>query len=634
MRHPWLFALLVGLLAGLVGDSLRWVAPTGAWAAALPWMSATAWNPAEWVLHLSAAVFGVAGAWIGYAVSGTLRAASLMAAGTALCFSGSAAVALHKIGFDPFPSSIALMLGGLVGWAVGRSRLSLAAQLPVIFSGRISAEQMQKLRQSRPLPDLQCENRPVVVITLRILNEQEVRKLIGPAAVLKLAEEFRQRAVSGLLARGALLLPGATQAIQACFGVPLEGKNDVREGCQAALLLLGMMREFVGQRNPNGGGRLRFGIGVCQGLAASGLVNGEYQTEGDVLERSRHLADANDAWLTGVLTDAKTLSLAGVGFLSRPIDSMIVGTEEEVMDLMELCPAVEMDELPAQRERMERFAQGVGLLRSGNAAAALEQFQQCEPRDGTEDVTLALFLEAAAAGLPDPATPVPQPATAKAATGKVPVTALLEAALAPPPTTPAPAPAPSPVPPAAEVEQTATPSERPVAAPLPPQNPDNQPTEAGNAEATTAAVSAPDEATPPPPEEAAAPPVQAEPQPLSSLPAFVTRALNSPRPPVGKAPILRETFSKSVVPRKSFGRGRRVGDMFESVAAREESAPADAAAAQPDLFAALDSGGSPAAQPDGPSPDPAKGGAARVVKAKQPPESAGKRKKQHRRKKK
>lgn len=420
MLSPVPIVFLSGCLTGLVADAFRWIFSTTEAAARLPWMPEGGVAGPGWLLTLLACVLGAVFAWLGYTVRGRWRAVILLLGGTVLCFTGSASLALHGAAFDPYPAAAACLLGWLVGWGFSRSPLSKKSDLSATFTGRLSPEMLRKLTQMKPPPDLSGENRPVTVLTCRMLNEGAVRQCIGPAAFLKLAEEFRQRAHSALLSRQALLVPGPTELIQACFGLPVAEKSYARDACQAALLLQSVLREFIGQRNPRGGGALQFGIGLSSGTAASGMLGGDYQILGSVMEMSHQLSNANSSWHTGILTDAETLRLAGPGLLTRPIDSLLSPDFDEPIDLSELVQPCDVEDLPGLRERLAAFAEGVEHLRAGQAAEAADSFDRANPTDGTEDLTVGLFLEAARRSSSGRRadSPTPQPAPKPAAKPK------------------------------------------------------------------------------------------------------------------------------------------------------------------------------------------------------------------------
>lgn len=228
---------------------------------AMPWQGANS-TPLSWGLALSIALVAAAlAAWMVRAIPSP-RSWVLVAVAVTLCFTGSAAVALHDVAFDPLTPAFAILLGSLGGWFMSRKPASEA------------------------IADQAVENRPVFVLTVGLVEAAALRARLGPNAFLTLAAAFRKRAASLLQARQALVLPGSGDSLQACFGVPHASANDAENAAQTSILLARALAEFFRQQSsppPS------CSIALKHGTATTGVVDGTYEVVGEVLEECRHL---------------------------------------------------------------------------------------------------------------------------------------------------------------------------------------------------------------------------------------------------------------------------------------------------------------------------------------------------------
>ena len=279
--------LLLGLIAGILGDASRWALGTGDWASVLPWLKDSEWVAPHLVTKIVHIVLGMAAAWVAFTVP-LRRALALMLLALVLCFTGSAALSLHEIVLDPFPPAFSLLLGTLAMWLVKKRRQAAHPPLEELFDGRLSEESIRKLSSTITTDDLAGENRPIIVLTCNIHDAAELRRKIGPSAFLTITGEFRKRATSLLLTRRALLLPGSGEMVQACFGIPKADSSDADVAAESASLLLAALNEYFRQQPAP---RPEFSVTLLQGIAATGIVDGVYEVAGDVLEQCRHLCE-------------------------------------------------------------------------------------------------------------------------------------------------------------------------------------------------------------------------------------------------------------------------------------------------------------------------------------------------------
>ena len=279
--------LLLGLIAGILGDASRWALGTGEWASVLPWLRDSEWVAPHLVTKIIHILLGLAAAWVVFTVP-LRRALVIVLLALVLCFTGSAALSLHEIVLDPFPPAFSLLLGALAGWLMKKRRQAGHPPLEELFDGRLSEESIRKLSSTITAEDLAGENRPIIVLTCNIHDAAELRRKVGPSAFLAITGEFRKRATGLLLTRRALLLPGSGEMVQACFGVPKADASDAAGATESGSLLLAALNEYFRQQSAP---RPEFSVTLLQGIAATGIVDGVYEVAGDVLEQCRHLCE-------------------------------------------------------------------------------------------------------------------------------------------------------------------------------------------------------------------------------------------------------------------------------------------------------------------------------------------------------
>jgi hypothetical protein len=84
------------------------------------------------------------------------------------------------------------------------------------------------------------------------------------------------------------------------------------------------------------------------------------------------------------------------GLYTRLIDVMPLPHLPEEQQIMELRSfSGELEDLPAFRDRLAAFSEGVELSRAGDASAAVEAFLRAMPQDGSEDLAAEHFLSEA-----------------------------------------------------------------------------------------------------------------------------------------------------------------------------------------------------------------------------------------------
>ena len=284
-RRPEMNLLALALLAGTVGSVVFWM--TTVWKISMPWNQGLTlpshFGPTCTVLLLLA----VASAWIRHAVPGP-RAWLLLGIAAALCFTGSAALSMHGISFDPLSAALSLLLGGaLTSWWNGRSN-GPSLPRPKLVTEQTAEPETMALADDLEEPSLAFAERPVFILTCCLKDNAPLRKKLGPFEFLTLTREFRRLANALLETRRALVLPGTGETVQACFGIPVAGDDDGPWAAETARLLAFALKDFTPTETS---GTLPCGFSLLHGQATTGLGEVSYEVSGTLLETARIAAE-------------------------------------------------------------------------------------------------------------------------------------------------------------------------------------------------------------------------------------------------------------------------------------------------------------------------------------------------------
>jgi class 3 adenylate cyclase len=365
-RGPSLSGLITGMLSAVAVAALAWVPGAGEAAGVF---SDTDVKAAPEVTFGIAALAGVGGAWVGWALDSWKRRLVLLIAGLALAGTQSALLARNfDVAWEPF-SLAAALCAGLVTSGLLTPR---GAGVERFFHGRLARAQVQRLSAAQSWEFLLPDEREAAVLTCRMLNETALREQMSAREFLKLMEAFRDKSSQVLLEHGALLDAPESGMVRAFFGLPLAVENHADKAAVAGLALAEAMRQFAIVHMHRDRPPVECGIGITCGTLTAGVTGEVYSAAGDTVEQSRWLAALNAEYHTAILTDGAAHLTAG-NTEDRPLEILNPpeGAAVEVYQLLATRGGLSREALA----RRDAFRDAVMLLRAGHAEDALIRFE-------------------------------------------------------------------------------------------------------------------------------------------------------------------------------------------------------------------------------------------------------------------
>ncbi len=387
----------MGVLLVCGGAACAWWPQWGEWARAL-WQAGV-WRVSLEVTAAAAAIAGMGAFFLSRALAGGGQRVALWAGVAALAVCQAWLMGARGIGWEPWSWLATTALGmALGGWDAGVDSHGVRW-----FLGRLSGERLARLRGVSPSCYLSPEQRPATILTVRLLNDTQLREQLDAPQFLRLCDRVGLLAGEVLRGHGALTESPEAGTVRGFFGLPLAEGNHAVAACQAAFAVEESLRALAtyALTLTNKAGHLaklvipEIGVGITSGVLTAGLSGGHYSAAGDAVEQSRWLAGLNAEYQTRLLLDDETRSLsAESGMLARPLE--ILNPPEGA--------AVAVDELRAPpyglsiaaMERLAAYGDGIALLRGGYAADALLRFDHARAGLEKPDVVLERFATEAA----------------------------------------------------------------------------------------------------------------------------------------------------------------------------------------------------------------------------------------------
>lgn len=340
---------------------------------------------------LSAAVCGIAAAWVGSAVAPRRTAWGLATAACLLTLTQSMLMALRQTAWEPVPAIVAIIAGCLAAsWRISPEGAA------TLFQDRVSPALLKKLSECRNLSFLSPDQRQGTVLTCRMLNEGILREILPAPDFLKLCGNFRTRAGEVLLRHNACLDPTESTGLRAFFGLPLASATAGDDAVHAAMELEAV---FHSRPPPSGESAEKStsaplcGVGLATGTLTAGLTGNTYSVVGDAVEISRWLAAQNSNYQTRTLLDSST-RLRADSAEDRPLEILNPpeGAAIEIFELLGTTGSLSADAMA----RRDAFRDAIILLRAGHAGDALRRFADAGDGLTESDPVLEHFLAQAA----------------------------------------------------------------------------------------------------------------------------------------------------------------------------------------------------------------------------------------------
>jgi adenylate cyclase len=280
---------------------------------------------------------------------------------------------------------------------------SASRTVRIAFAGRVSAESLQVIDETRDGLALEGSRRLVTVLCLT--EDLPPRGPSGdPREIVRRLRTHREAIVEAVAGLGGMVVESGAR-VTAAFGAPLESADHARRACLAALRTQALEREL------DGAGAREFSsrIGIHTGDSVAGFVGPGplpvYGLVGSAPDVAARLEGLNEAFGTSILVTEKVREEAGPGFLVRMIGTVTVGRQESLRAYELLAEPGGPELLPAAL--ITEFEAAVGRFENGEIAAAARLFQQVLARLPGDSPSMAYLRRCRrlleGPGRPDPA---------------------------------------------------------------------------------------------------------------------------------------------------------------------------------------------------------------------------------------
>lgn len=393
MRHKALAAFLIAAVVagaaaachhhGLDGVLADWLAGR------LEWLSGLRRMPA--LQHTAYAMAALLAAWFCLALTGWARRVGFLLGLVFMLWMLLPVLSWQGVFFEPFISVAAALLAGGIAmlWDAGSQHRAGAA---AAFAGRLSRAEFERWwsRQRGASLAARCQ---ATVITCHLLNAEELRRGLEPEAWGRMTSWWRQRLGDFLIGRGGYLAAADPVRLQVWFGFPNPDETHALNAARAALDVVRLLEDWETNMLQAHGIRPRLGLALASGefLAAPFACGTQtnWQLSGLAAELGERLVLENARFGSRVMISTATHQQAAEGLEVRPLDLLPQGGSAalgEVYELLALKHGLSEDQAVAR----DAFWQGVILLRQGDTAAALRQFERAAI-PGVEDAPLAYY---------------------------------------------------------------------------------------------------------------------------------------------------------------------------------------------------------------------------------------------------
>ena len=184
------------------------------------------------------------------------------------------------------------------------------------------------------------ERREMTVVFTDLVGFTALTERLGEKTVALLNELWSQ--VVPVVRRRGYLNKFLGDGVMFFYGAPLANADHARDACEAVLELADVMAAFERDvTGPRGLPRIDMRMGVCTGDmivgdAGAGAAGSDYTVLGDNVNLGARLEGANKAFGTRNLVTARTVELAGDGFLVRPVAALYVVGRTQAVDVYEV----------------------------------------------------------------------------------------------------------------------------------------------------------------------------------------------------------------------------------------------------------------------------------------------------------
>jgi len=233
-----------------------------------------------------------------------------------------------------------------------------------------------------------------VVVTVTFANTVRLRADLNRAEYLKLCKLFSEATGPILIEHGGFLGQQSPEEVRAFFGLPNGASaSDYQSAASASLNL----RDALAQLREESDSDLLISIGLAAGPVAAGTFGqGEasyFGAVGPAIERSKNLCKVARRNRSLIACDSEIEEKTSAKFTFRPLELLEFGEDDLLTETFEILG--QTDDLDNEvLARRELFWSGVIFLREHKKSEALQAFEACTPKDGT-DLVLEEFKKRA-----------------------------------------------------------------------------------------------------------------------------------------------------------------------------------------------------------------------------------------------
>jgi adenylate cyclase len=223
-----------------------------------------------------------------------------------------------------------------------------------------------------------------------------IAEQLGPHATVAMLNDYFERMVACISARGGMLDKFIGDAIMAVFGLPVAGEDDEDRALLAATEMIRSLRDWNRERAALGEPVIAMGVGINTDSVVAGNIGSskrmDYTIIGDGVNLAARLEGACKQYGTQILLSELTRAkLKGV-YRLREVDRVIVKGKTKPVALFECLDYHESDSFPNLMETLGAFNEGLARYRDGDFRRASEWFGkalEANPGDGVS----ALYAE-------------------------------------------------------------------------------------------------------------------------------------------------------------------------------------------------------------------------------------------------
>jgi len=247
-----------------------------------------------------------------------------------------------------------LQLGLITGYiGVYGSRLTSEererVRITQIFGRYVSREVVDMLLQSKIMPNLGGESRPVTILFSDIRNFTTISEKLNAQEVVEMLNTYFERACAAILVEGGSIDKFIGDAVMAQFGSPVPYPDHALRAVRAALEMqrvsadfqTWMAKRFAGRGLPD----FRIGVGIHSGEAVIGNIGSsqrlEYTAIGDTVNTASRLEGVTKNLGCGIVISKQTLQASGNRVITGKHESVQVKGRAQAVEVFEVIGLTE-----------------------------------------------------------------------------------------------------------------------------------------------------------------------------------------------------------------------------------------------------------------------------------------------------